>query len=199
MMTTEEKKQTIERAGVLAAEYVPIYWGCAQSAFLAIVDALRESGLEIATKEDAEEMYKGLVGLSGGFGNMGWGNCGALMGAAFAISLSAKVGRKEQLDDKDNRRIPFEYTSNTIGQKFLDEFGGVTCRDVTWKRFGKWYDSWNPVIKEEFAEEERTRGCIGAAKCTISMAARWGTEYILDIQENPLTLEAVKEKFGEVH
>ena len=198
-MTKDEKDRVIERAGELGGKYVHIYWGCGQSSFSAVVDALREAGIELCTKQDEEEMFKGVIGLSGGYGNMNIGNCGALVGAAFAISLFSGIGREEQLQDKDNRRITFDNVAETIGERFLEEFGGLRCRDVTWKRFGKQYDSWDPEVKREFARDEEERGCIGEKKCTIPMAARWATEYILDLMENPLTLEKVKEKYGEVH
>ena len=194
-----DKDNVAERARELAADYVPKYWGCAQSSFMAVVDALREYGLEIATPADAEEMYKGLVGLSGGYANMGRGNCGALSGAAFAISLYSGIDKNKQIEDKDYRRIPFDNVADTIGQKFVEEFGGLMCRDVTWKRFGKWYNSWNPVIKEEFCAEENARGCIGKEKCTISWAAGWAAGFIADLEKNPNTLEKMKAKYGEVH
>ena len=63
MMTREEKDRTIKRAGQLAGEYVPILWGCAQSCFSAIVDALRERvGLEGNTiPRKAEPAYGRVV------------------------------------------------------------------------------------------------------------------------------------------
>ncbi|MBW1861696.1 MAG: C_GCAxxG_C_C family protein [Deltaproteobacteria bacterium] len=198
-MTKDEKDRVIKRAGELAGQYVPVYWGCGQSTFSAIVDALREFGIELCTKQDEEEIFKGLVGLSGGYGNMGTGNCGACVGATFAVSLFSGIGREEQLKDKDHRRITFDNVAGTIGERFLKEFGGHSCRDVTWKRFGKQYDSWNPASKKEFARDEEERGCIGEENCTQPIVARWATEYILDLTENPLTLEKVKEKYGEVH
>jgi hypothetical protein len=198
-MTREEKDRIIKRAGELAGQYVPIYWGCGQSTFSAIVDALREGGIELCSRGDEDQMFKGLVGLSGGYGNMGIGTCGALVGASFAVSLFSRTGREEQLRDPDHRRISYDNVAGTIGEKFLKEFGGLSCRDVTWKRFGKQYDSWDPEAKKEFNRDEEERGCIGEEKCTQPMAARWTTEYILELMENPLTLEKVKEKYGEVH
>ena len=198
-MTRQDQVQIVTRAGELAGEYVPIYWGCAQSAFAAIVDALREGGIELCTKEDEDEMFEGLIGLSGGYGNMNIGTCGALVGAAFALSLFSGIGREEQLKDPDYRRIAFDNVADTIGERFLKEFNGVRCRDVTWSRFGKQYDSWDPDAKREFARDEKSRGCIGPEKCTIAKAARWATGYILQLNEKPLTLEHVKEKYGEVH
>ena len=198
-MTKDQKDKICDRAATLAAEYTPNYWGCAQSSFAAVCDALREGGVELCTKEDQDQMFKGLVGLSGGFANLGVGTCGALAGTSFAVSLYSDIDRKKQEADKDYRRISFENVAETIAKKFQDDFNGLRCRDVTWSRWGKQYDSWNPKAKQEFAKDEIARGCIGKDKCTISLAARWAAGYILELMEDPLTLDKVKDKFGEVH
>ena len=197
MISDEVKRNCVQKTREITAKYVQTYWGCAQSSFMGIVDGLKAFGIEIMTLEVQESAFKGLVGLSGGTGNMGWGNCGALAGAAFTISYVSGVGREKQLEDKENRRIAFDNAALTIGQKFLDEFGGVTCRDVTWKRWGKWYDSWNPRAKALFAKEERERGCLAVDMCTIALAAGWAVEYIIDILNNPRTLEQAKKDFEE--
>jgi hypothetical protein len=186
------KQERIDRAVQLGYENTTRYWGCAQSTFMAVVDTLREYGIELTDKESEEAIFKCLVGLSGGHGNMGSGNCGALTGAAFAISLASGVDRQKQLEDKDYRWIAFDNVAKTIGQKFLEEYGGVTCRSVTWKRFGKWWNSWIPEAKAEFSKEEKERGCLAPGKCTISKTAGLAVGFILDILENPRTLEQIK-------
>lgn len=187
-----DREQCVRRAVELGIRYVPVYWGCAQTTFCAIVDALRSEGLQLVTPEVQEQIVKGLVGLSGGVGNLGRGNCGALTGAAVAISLVSRVGRKEIEQDPMYRWIAYDNVAETIGQRFLQEFHGLSCRDVTWTRWGKWYDSWNPAIKAEFVAEERSRGCLGTPQCTQAMVAGWATEYILDICQHPRTLDKVK-------
>lgn len=187
-----DREKCVQRAMQLGFEYTTKYWGCAQSAFAAIVDTLRENGIELTTKEVEEAIFKGLVGLSGGHANMGIGNCGALSGAAAAISLVSGINRAKQLEDKDNRWIAFDNVAKTIGKKFLEEFNGLRCRDVTWKCYGKCWNSWDPAAKADFSKEEKERGCLAAGKCTISKAAGWGTGYIIDILNNPRTLEQVK-------
>ncbi len=187
-----DKQKCIERAMQLGFEYTTKYWGCAQSTFAAIVDTLREYGIELTNKEAEEEIFKGLVGLSGGHANMGTGNCGALTGAAVAISLVSGIDRQKQLEDKDYRWIAFDNVAKTIGKKFLEEYDGLTCRAVTWKRYGKWWDSWNTEAKADFSKEEKERGCLAVGKCTISKTAGLGVGYILDILENPRTLEQIK-------
>ncbi|NLS45429.1 MAG: C_GCAxxG_C_C family protein [Firmicutes bacterium] len=186
------RERCVERAEQLGFEYTTKYWGCAQSCFAATVDALREEGIELTNKDAEEAIFKSLVGLSGGHGNMGVGNCGALTGAAVAISLASGVDREKQLNDKDHRWIAFDNVSKTIGQKFLEDYHGISCRAVTWKRWGKWWDSWNPEAKADFSKEEKERGCLAKGVCTISIAAGLAVGYIIDILENPKTLQQVK-------
>jgi len=194
----EKKRRCIEKALELGAKYVLKYWGCSQSTFAAIIDALRSEGIEIIPKEIEDKIFTGLIGLSGGVGNMGIGNCGALTGASFAISLVVGITRKDQERDIDHRWIAYDAVAETIGKRFLEEYGGLRCRDVTWARFGKQYDSWNPEAKEEFGLDERARGCILNPKeypCTIPRTAAWAVEAILEILEKgPKTLEQVKKE-----
>lgn len=186
-----DKEKIIDRAEQLAFEYTSKYWGCAQSTFAAIVDTFKEQGIRLCSEEAETCIFKGVVGLSGGHANMGNGNCGALTGAAVAISLASNVGRQDQLTDRNNRWIAFDNVGKTVAQDFINEFGGVTCRAVTWKRWGKWWDSWNPTAKADFSKEEKCRGCLAKGVCTISMFAGRGAGYIVDILNNPRTLEQV--------
>ncbi len=186
-----DREKIVKRATQLGFENTGKYWGCAQSTFAAIVDTFREEGIPLCSKEAETAIFKGVVGLSGGHANMGKGNCGALTGAAVAISLASNVGRADQLKDRNNRWIAFDNVGKTIAQDFINEFRGLTCRDVTWKRWGKWWDSWNPEAKADFSKEEKERGCLGEGICTISMYAGKGAGYIVDIINSPRTLEQV--------
>lgn len=191
-MIAEERSKKVAQ---LALKNLEKWCGCAQAAFCTIVDYLREEeGVELVAPETEEEMFKALVGLSGGAGNSGWGSCGALTGSGFAISLATGVGREQlvELRDAGARWLAFDNVAETIGQKFKDNFKGLTCHDVTFNRFGKWYDRWDPVVKAEFIKEEGERACFTPDKCTVAMAAAWAVEIILDLRKNPRTLEQVK-------
>jgi hypothetical protein len=194
-MDEGSRKRAVEKAYDLGAQYVTTWWGCAQSTFCATIGALRSVGIELITPELEEEIFPGLVGLSGGCGNMNVGSCGAITGASFAVSLAAGIKRSDQLRDKDHRWIAFDAVAETIGQRFLEAYGGLRCRDVTWSRFGKQYDSWDPAAKEEFGKDELARGCVTNARdypCTIPRTAAWAVEAILHILERPKTLEQIK-------
>ncbi len=186
-----DREKIVDRAEALAAEYTPKLWGCAQTTFWAIYLALKEQGIEITNEEAAKQIFKGLVGMSGGNGNMGEGNCGALTGAACAISLVSGIDRAKQLEDINYRWIAFDNVAKTVARDFIENYRGLRCRDVTWARWGKWWDSWNPIAKNEFSKEEKERGCIAKGTCTISMYAGKGAGYIVDILNNPRTLEQV--------
>lgn len=194
-MDEEKRRRCVQKAHELGAQYVTTWWGCAQSTFCATMGALRSEGIELVTPDLEGEIFPGLVGLSGGCGNMNVGSCGAITGASLAVSLATNIKRSDQLKDKDHRWIAFDAVAETIGRRFAEAYGGLRCRDVTWTRFGKQYDSWNPSAKNEFGKDELARGCVTNPKdypCTIPRTAGWAVEAILDILEHPKTLEQAK-------
>ena len=85
-MPGKRSKSLVEKASKLGLEYPAKYEGCAQATFAAIADTLNLKG---------EEVFKAMVGLSGGVGDLGRGACGAMAGAAAAISLYFAPGRIE--------------------------------------------------------------------------------------------------------
>ena len=197
----ERKERLIKKAYEIGGKYVPTYWGCAQITFMGIVDTLRTEGIEILTKEDQEKIFPAFVGLSGGTGNMGDGTCGDACGAGFCISLVANrsqgVDQKVQESNINNRWISFDAVYKYTVKKFLKEYNGLSCRAVTWARFGKHWDSWNPAAKAEFGKEEEERGCIldpAGYPCTIPRGIAWAVESIIDLLVHPITIEQVIEE-----
>lgn len=194
----ERKQKLIKKAYEIGGKYVTTYWGCAQTTFLAIPDTLRAEGIEIFTKDDEEKMFPAMVGLAGGTGNMGTGSCGALVGASFCVSLTANrsqgVDQKAQEGNINNRWISYDAVYKYSAKKYLKMYSGLSCRSVTWARFGKHYDSWDPVAKAEFGAEEKERGCIydtAGYPCTIARATAHAVSDIIDLLANPITLEGV--------
>ncbi|MBN2323503.1 MAG: C_GCAxxG_C_C family protein [Spirochaetes bacterium] len=195
----QRREEVIKKGYEIGGEYVTKYWGCAQSTFLATVDTLREFGIEILSKDDSEEMFPAFVGLAGGTGNIGIGSCGALVGTGFCVSLAALrcqgVDQKVQEKNINHRWISFDAVYNYTASRFLKEYNGLSCRDVTWSRFGKHWDSWDPHAKAEFGREEKERGCIldtAGYPCTIARAVAWAVEDIVDLLSDPITLQKVE-------
>jgi hypothetical protein len=178
MKTREERDHLIRELG---ARNFRTLEGCAQSTFTTIVDYLRdEEGIEIMPPDVQDQAFKMMVGLSGGVGNCGDGNCGALSGVSFILSYVTGIDHEPPEYLLGNRCDACDKVACGIGKKYLAEYGGLSCRAVTWAKFGVWYDSWNPEAKSDFARDERERGCEGPATCTIPNAAAWGVEMILE-------------------
>ena len=117
-MDSTKKERCIQKARELAVEYQGTLVGCGHCSFAATLDALRTEGIEIVPKEIEEELFKGVLGLTGGIGNLGVGTCGAVSGASFAISLACNIGPKELAPNKALRWIPYYYVKRVI--KALD-------------------------------------------------------------------------------
>ena len=181
-----KKEDCIKRAQELAFEYQNTLVGCAHCSLSAVLDALREYDIELVSPEVQDELFKAVIGLTGGAGNTHIGTCGAVFGSSFAISLAAGVGREEQEKiGKKARWVSYYKIKDGIGDKFLEKYGSIICRDILLKKFGMAFDSQYPGRnKELFAHAQRV-GCRNAGGCTISLGAGLATEVIWDMVHNP--------------
>jgi len=179
----ETKRKCIQKAKELAAEYQGTLVGCGHCSFAAIIDALKSVGIRLIPEEVEEKAFSGLMGLTGGVGNMGLGACGALIGASFCVSLATGVTRKENETDKDNRWLAYYDVKKYMCEKFLERWGALTCREIQMKNFGRAYNSRIPERSKELFEMANKKGCRNPEQCTISLAAGWATEAILEILE----------------
>lgn len=143
-----------------------LYHGCATSTFAAIVDTL---GLKYG-----DECFRAMIGLAGGTGHLTKGTCGALAGAAAAISLSYNKSREEVEAMLENPaelhpldpRIPrffqeiFEKTAE-VAKKVREEYGSILCSDIQFSLYGQTLDLLDPKKHWEFGEllESRTVNC----------------------------------------
>jgi len=169
-----KKDKAYRKAVTLGQRYPARYGGCAQATFAAIADALNLKG---------EEVFKALIGLSGGVGNMGRGACGAMAGAAAAISLKFGVGRNALKRNpeailKVKDRI-YELVEK-VGGRFLEEFGSYLCRDIQLALFGKAFNLRNPEAYMEFKQVAWPKAC---SREVVAKAVGWAVEVILEAEE----------------
>lgn len=190
-MTREER--CIQKARELGAKYQGELVGCAHCSFAATLDALRSEGIEIVSEEVEDEILKGLVGLTGGVGNMGYGSCGAVTGASAAVSLASGIGRLEN-QDKANRWISYWNVKTGIVDKFMQKWGAIACRPIQIKNFGRAFNSRIPERSKELFQAAEERGCRTDATCTIAQAAAWAVEAIFKNMENPVDAGALIKK-----
>ena len=190
-----QKESAIQKARELAVEYQATLVGCGHCSFAATIDALRDVGIELVDERLENEMFKGLMGLTGGIGNLGYGTCGALSGAGFALSLAIGIGREELNEDKRNRWIPYYRLKEAMGEKWLAEYHGLSCRHTQIKNFGRAWNSRIPEMSKELFASAQERGCRVPNACTIANAAAMAVEAIFDMRENPKDLEYLKDTY----
>lgn len=188
-----KKERAIQKAKELGAEYQKTVIGCAHCSFIAALDALRSEGIEVVSEEVEDEIMKGLVGLTGGVGNMGIGTCGAVIGSSAAVSLFTGIGRKEN-QDKANRWISYWNVKTGVVDKFLERYGSIICRDIQIKNFGRAYNSRISERSKELFETAKCMGCRTPEGCTIAFGAACAVEMIFRHMENPVDAEALKKK-----
>lgn len=160
-MTTDEKKALAEQVYRKAFDYEYNYGACPQCILAAIQETL--GGVDDAT-------IKAAHGLAGGGGLAGVGACGALTGGLLA--LSTKYGRDRDKLDKGRYLNNFK-KCNELVERFRQEFGGVTCRELQQKFTGQTYDMWQADQYKAF-DEARGKQCAHAT----GTVARWVAEML---------------------
>ncbi|MFW6385121.1 MAG: C-GCAxxG-C-C family (seleno)protein [Halodesulfurarchaeum sp.] len=181
----------------MGADYADRYVGCAQSSFSTVVDVLREEvGYELVDRETEDAMFAGHVGLAGGVAACGRGSCGAVEGSGFALSLAAGVGRAEQeAGGAESRMDAYDAVYRYVADRALEEFDGLTCREVQWAKFDRAWNMSGPLPSTEGIdpgafEDFRAHECeackdddghIKPEKCVIPQIAWWAVDGILEM------------------
>lgn len=165
-MKLSEKNDTkiIEKGKKLSKEYHDKYGGCAQATFAAVTDSLD-------LKYD-ESTFKAMIGLSGGIARFGIGTCGAVAGAAAAISLSYDIDKGKLQGDKNSKEKIYSDILK-FGNKFKEKYGGFTCRDVQMKLYGKSFNLLDEDIYDEFQK-------VSTVDKVIKDATVWAIKIILN-------------------
>ncbi len=127
-------------------DYLMRWGGCAPTVFAAIMDALG-----YAEDPLVAEVWKATIGLTGGTGNMAIGTCGAMAGAAAAISLS--FGRNQEEVEQDNELVTLiNQAVAEAGKLMKEEFGHIVCQEVQLHNWGKAYHFEDPAAIREFRQ-----------------------------------------------
>lgn len=142
-MDIEQKQALGEQAYTKALKYELDYGCCPQCVLATVQETV--GGID-------DQTVKASHGLSGGGALMGEGVCGALTGGLMA--LSAKYGRDRDKLDR-GRYINNFKKSKELTERFRQEFGGLTCRQLQQQFTGRTYDMWNA---EEYKAFDEARG-----------------------------------------
>jgi len=172
-------KEAVMNKGILdeayrrGYEYMPKYsWPCAPAVFAAVMDTL---GYE--DDPMINEVWKATIGFTGGTGNMAIGTCGAMDGAAAAISYSFGFA-KEDTDYMKMLKV-IEVVAE-VGKKMQEKYGHIQCQEVQFHHWGKSYRFTNPKAREEFMSWASDKKARNKCQEVTGDLARWAVEKILE-------------------
>jgi len=151
--------------------------GCAPGVFAAVMETL---GYEDDPVVDA--VWKATVGLVGGTGNMAVGTCGAMAGAAMAISYSFDFA-KEDLEENPMKMLNVANAVAEVGKKMQEKYGHIQCQEVQFQLWGKSYRFTSPEAVQEFMSLSANESFRRACKEVTGDLARWTVKKIL--KHNP--------------
>jgi C_GCAxxG_C_C family probable redox protein len=152
-----------EKAYALAYEHEQKYGSCPQGVLVAIHDTF---GIA------SEEVIKAGHALAGGGALAGDGMCGALAGGI--IALGCQFGRERK--DFDKRQMKSFEIAKKLRDKFVAEYGGVTCHIVQKKIFGKTFNLWD---KGEYKAFNDAGGHTDKCPSVAGNVAKWVAEILL--------------------
>lgn len=160
-MTPEDREKLAEQAYQRAFELDAKYGCCPQC----VLAAVKET-----TGEVSDDVIKAGHGLSGGGALIGEGVCGALTGGLLA--LSSKLGREADKLDQ-GRGMPNFQAGRKLTDRFVKEYGGVSCQHLQQRFSGRTWDFWNAGEYKGFSAA-RGDGCAHAT----GLVARWVVEML---------------------
>ena len=173
--------EAVSRAAFdLGFSYEAKYRSCGQCVVAAVQGAL-------GIRNDFA--FKCASSLGAGIGKLCDGSCGAYTGSAMMISLFWGRTRDKFDGDLENKKAADRLTVS-LHQKFVREFGSITCREIHDRLFGRRFDLWNEADKAAFDAAGAHRD-----KCTgvVANAAAWVTGLILgELAVRGQTLEEFK-------
>ena len=141
------------------------YYGCAQCVVASIQDYFPVNNV----------LFKAATSFSGGFASTIEGPCGALTGGI--IVLSYFFGRsREEFADIGLLRRPGPLV-RVYWDKFIQAYGGDTCRQIQMYLFGKAYHF---LDNEEYSQYEEAGGHHDKCTAIVGQAAVWLAELLLD-------------------
>ncbi|RLG16942.1 hypothetical protein DRN63_03570 [Nanoarchaeota archaeon] len=156
-----------------AEYYATKYHACSRAVLLAMRDKFK---IELGTA------FRAATGMAAGIGLMGYlgMTCGALVGAVMGLGIMYGLDPEEYLAGDEQRKRYYVYRlSKKMVQKFLEEFGTFSCREIHMQLFGRWFNLWDPKQREIYYEKigaTSPSGCPSVAR----RAARWVAEIILE-------------------
>lgn len=162
-MTREE---ILKKAYDIAFAYERDSGNCPQAMLATMYDLFGIGG---------DDAFRSGTGLAGGGALAGDGTCGALVGGIMAIGL---VFGRDRKGYKSRERAGRAYkAAKKLHDRFVEEFGGVVCRDVQKRIFGR---SFNLLDRDDYKKFEEMGGHVDKCTDVTGKVAMWTADIILD-------------------
>lgn len=157
----------IQQAYELGFEYEGVYRGCAQC----VIAALFET-----TGNSYPVLFRAASSMGGGSALCGDGSCGGYNGAI--MTIGSYVGRRlENFDGDSDEKTKSVALCQALHDRFIDTYGGVTCRDVHEEVFNRAFVLRKPEDKVAFeaagAYKEKCNAVVG-------LASAWTMQLLFD-------------------
>ncbi|MBN1829772.1 MAG: C_GCAxxG_C_C family protein [Deltaproteobacteria bacterium] len=163
------EKDLLEKAYDVGFAFEQDYGGCAQC----VIGALYQLFPDLRN----EDVFRSATALGGGIGLTTQGGCGALAGAAMAISQM--TGRSlANIADPEKKRFVAYRLGEKLVNVFIEEYGTVTCEKIQTKLMGRsfyMYEEWNEFLA--------AGGHSTACTSVVGNATRWAAEIIRGLKE----------------
>jgi hypothetical protein len=173
MSTERDSTEILDEAYRRGYEYLTRWRACAPTTFAAIMDTLGYGDDPIV-----EGIWKATIGLTGGTGNMAIGTCGALAGAAAAISYSFAYS-KEDLEEDIMKMLSVNGVVAEVGNQLLEKYGHTTCQEIQFHHWGKSFRFTNPEAMMEFARLSGNQKATPECQAVTGDVSKWAVEKIL--------------------
>lgn len=167
---SEIDKEVLDEAYRRGYDYC-MRMGCAPGVFAAVMETLGYEDDPVVN-----DIWKATVGLVGGTGNMAIGTCGAMAGAAMAISYSFGFTKEDLLQDPEKMMNVVSVVAE-VGKKMQEKYGHIQCQEVQFHHWGKSYRMTNPEAMQEFMS---ARELWTACQEVTGDLARWTVKKILE-------------------
>ncbi|MFX0115676.1 MAG: C-GCAxxG-C-C family (seleno)protein [Candidatus Hodarchaeota archaeon] len=144
---------------------------CAPGVFAAVMETLGYEDDPVVN-----DVWKATIGLAGGTGNLAIGTCGAMAGAAMAISYSFGFTKKDVLENPE-KMLKVNTLVAEVGKKMQEKYGHIQCEEVQFHNWGKSFRFSNPKAQQEFiSDPELWTAC----KEVTGDLASWAVKAILE-------------------
>ena len=172
-----EGKALLDEAAQHGEQYAATCGACAPAAFAAVMDTLG-----YAEDPVMRELYAASIGLTGGVGLTSVGTCGAITGAAMAISFSFGLHR-EDIESNPTKAFAVSAAVGELARRVEAAYGDIECQEIQFALWGKSFRFTNADALAEFVTFIRDeRSGFKCNKLTGAVSA-WAVELIL--KHNP--------------